>query len=621
MLKDLVPQFAETLEKFPSIILDNYELKEGIYIRLSLDKPFVSIEEHDFVIISKNSEEQTSKLDLIRLFKVRDYYSSILNDDMNKAVDIPAKKIHSNNYLSLFAKKDYLIQNKKDDIKNHLLNFLKVNVKKSEERLFEIFPIKSNKKSERQRLESFRDQYFQENYHHLVKYLFSNERKIQKNKVNEFWTKYFENILEKIIELVSENKVNNYIKLFFDVEEEQYRKEYEIYILSRIFNVNDYNELIEGEIMGLPAYDVSMNSKKPFFEYKTMKIKVPTRTSLEEAIYIKDFYNWLNKQGKFKEIYLPFHEPFGSGTGNEKAKDVAKGAYHISLDSNGSIQYFDNVPFQPKDAWNLEIENVLEIQEKINGVWVFKSDQQVTSKYQLRNEISRLFFGNSLPNNLLETEPPKAIENKFTVEMVSIYTMIRQALFDFLVKDSVLTIRPFIKKYSLQLIEIQLLKTIEENFFYTMAEAFLLRLALLKMLNDEEGIKLSDRIKELFLSLKEKLSIKNELVTCDSDEEFFFLAGQLGSYLLAQSETSNKTFGLAEPIIKAKNPQVLKNKLADLFDTYKHSVHYDYVAFRNAFAMVQGYETDAKIIGFNKNILLAGLLANNIFFQKKDKEE
>lgn len=620
MLKDLVPHFADVVKEQPNFVMDNYELKEGLYILLSLDDSF-SVPSTDYFVISKNEKNPVSKSTLIRKIKTLDFYSSVLNDDMNKSMDIPAKKIHSTNYFSLFVKRDYLLgkdgEPSVDEVRNHLLNFLKAGLPKSQERLFELYPITAKSKVERQRQEQDKEHFFQQHYPSLMDYLLSPERQDQQKAIISFWELHFDAFRETVKNLVDEHKVSNYIKVFFDVEDEMYQKEYEAYLLPRIFNVNEFNQLVDGKIVGLPAYDVSMNAKKPFFELKTMKTKVPTRVSVEDALIIKDFYRWLQKQGKFKELMLPFHQLFGPGTGKEYERDVAKGAYHISLDKSGGIAHYENTPFQPRTNWSLEIENLLKIQEKQGDVWVTKDDLIIEGKGKLRQEISSLFFGKYLPNNLLDTDAPKAKEMVFTAEMVSVYVMVRQALFDFLVKDTEKTIGLFLKKYSLQLIENQLLKTVKGVHYREIAEAFQLRLALLIKIKDKEGTEVSDTIKDVYTVLQEKLSHKNELTVCESDQEFFFMAGQVGYYLLAQSEASNKTIGMAEPILKAKNPKVLKNKLVDLLDAYSHAIQLNFVSFKNAFAMVQGYETNAKIEGANKSMLLAGLLAANLFYQKQ----
>lgn len=62
MLKDLVPKFSEELNEHPGLILDNYDLKEGAYFRLFLDR---TLEENfknpEYVIIRKKEEVDAAK--------------------------------------------------------------------------------------------------------------------------------------------------------------------------------------------------------------------------------------------------------------------------------------------------------------------------------------------------------------------------------------------------------------------------------------------------------------------------------------------------------------------------------------------------------------------------------
>ncbi|WP_062197368.1 hypothetical protein [Massilibacterium senegalense] len=625
MLKDLVPQFSEVLAESPRIVEDNYELKEGIYIKLPLSKTF-SKEKTEYKVVKKQHDEVYDAL--FKWFHTADRLSSVLNDDMNKCIDLPGKKVHSTNAFTLFWKKDYVFgkdgESETDEAKNHFLSFYQKSIPKMDDRLFELYPIKARKRAEKEAAESARETFFHTHYEPLMTYLSSEERVNKREQIAKFWELYFDEVMEWIRNLVKEHKVTNYIKVFFDIDLKEYAQEYEIYVLPRIFNVNEFNELLNNKIVGLPAYDVSMNAKKPFFEMKTRKTEVPTRVSLEEALRIKDFYQWLQQRGKFKEITLPFHEPFGPGTGKKvSAKSVAKGAYYLSLDKNGSIQYFENVPFEPDEAWSLVMDNVLERKEKVNGVTVMKAYEPIYKKSALRAVMNKLFFNGFMPNNLLDPEAPKPKVNIFTVEMVSIYTMTRQALFDYIVKDTKGTIEPFIKKYSMQLMENQMLQTVQGLRFHKVTDAFHLYLALLKDFDYEEGINMENNLKQVYNSLKDKLQEKEGMVFCENDAEFFFLAGQLGYYLLSQSaaEKENKNYGLAEPILKARNVQILQNKLNDLFDTYKHAILTKYVAFNNAMAMVQGYETNAKIVGSNRSMLIAGLCANNLLYQKSEKSD
>ncbi|MCJ7840941.1 hypothetical protein MUB24_08500 [Lederbergia sp. NSJ-179] len=627
MLKDIVPQISETVQKNPTFLFDNYSLKEGLYIKLPFRKDF-SKETVETMLIDKKTDETKLDAQLLHFFKERDILSSVLNDDMNKSLDIPKKSVHNVNVFTLFAKKEYLYGKENDQdlsaVQEHYFKFFNEKILHVDERLLDLYPMRARKKKDKLLEAERREAFFKERFNELISYIQSEKRQQNLEMIQQFWRTQFEQVMEYVRLLVQENNVKNYVKLYFDVDLSLYEKEYDIYVLPRIFNVNTYNELLEDEIVGLPAYDISMNSKKPFYEMKTRKDVVPTRVSLEEALMMTNLRQWLLKKGKFKEIKLSFEQPFGPGTEKkEKKKNIANGAYYLALDKNGSIDDYDNVPFDAKESWVLLVENVLERQEKMGDQYFTKAYEPIEKKSGLRAVINQLFFNNYMPRNLLDREAPKPKENVFTSEMVSIYMMTRQALFDYLVKDTPKTIEPFIKKYSLDLIENQLLQTTKGHRFHKIADAYQVRLALLKEINEVEGIKLADEIKDIYTTLKTKLKTKKDMVACESDTEFFFLAGQMGSYLLSQSvaDKENKNYGLAEPIIKSRNAHILKNKLTDLFDTYKHAVWMNHTSFNNGMAMLQGYQTDAKIADHNRSMLIAGLCANNLFYQKNDEEE
>lgn len=622
MLKDLVPQFAKVLNEYPDFRFDNYNLKEGVYFRFSLDRSFKeNVASPTYLIVQKNGEEKASKETLTRWFKERDYYSSVLNDDMNKAVDVPSKKIHSTNYLTLFAKSDVMLGNDPkfptSKMKAHLQKFFQESLPRSEKRLQELYPIK--KQADRKQQLAERSLFFQEHYSFLIEYLESEERKEHFQKVQCFWEEHFLDFVDFAVAFVKEHHVENYIKVFFEVSEEIYEREYELYILPRIFNVNDYNEIIDDEIVGLPAYDVSMNTKKPFFELKTMKTKVPTRVTLPEALHIKDLYKWLERQGKFKVQVRSFHDLFGPEEGTSRL--LAKGAYHFRIDGSGSIDYFDNVPFKQDETIDLQVDNVLQIEEDIDGVKVLKTYQPIHRIKTLHKEISRLFFGGFMQGNFLNGDPPKVQEQVFTSEMQSILVIVRQALYDFLYKGTTLNIVSFIRKYSLQLIEIQLLKTVKGLSYRRLADAYQLRLALIKDVELKEELGMADIIEDVYKSLKTKLQAKEVIATCENEEEFLFLAGQLAYYLLNNSGAEKKHYGMAEPILKARNIGQLKKRMEDLFETYSHAIHMNYLRFNNGMAMFLGFETNVKLEGKYKSVLLAGLLANNLFLQANEQGE
>ncbi len=95
MVNDLLKIFknAENMEK---AVLDNYIPKDGTYFRIENDNSIKRL------TVKRNQTEQN---ELYQWFKEVDYDSNLI--DMNKPVDT-TKKIHSNNYFSVFIKCDIL---------------------------------------------------------------------------------------------------------------------------------------------------------------------------------------------------------------------------------------------------------------------------------------------------------------------------------------------------------------------------------------------------------------------------------------------------------------------------------------------------------------------------------
>src|SRR5699024_10279628 len=113
LINDLLSLFKKSYEKHgDKAILDNYTLKDGLYIRINKDnsKNFLIIkakkDKEGNIDYLEENEINEKNMELYEWFKTRDYYSSLL--EMNKAID-PKKKIHSNNYMTLFIKKDNLL--------------------------------------------------------------------------------------------------------------------------------------------------------------------------------------------------------------------------------------------------------------------------------------------------------------------------------------------------------------------------------------------------------------------------------------------------------------------------------------------------------------------------------
>lgn len=612
----MTKNFKEVVDKNENIILDNYKCKDGLYIRLAIDKSF-QITEDNYLIIN-NKLDEVKKIDLMSWFKERDYCSVILNDDTNKAIDLPSKKIHSTNLFTYYIKKDMFPTLGKTPIELDKLKELTdgyfEKLKLAEDKFLEIY-IKSSY-TDRKPGKADKEKFLQEYFLEEIKYIRNEERldKIEKHK------KYILGNLDGIVQLIGgfskEHEFNGYIKLLFDEDIYAYRMENRVYTIPRIFNVNDYNLFMNDAIMGLPSNNMTTNSKKPYLLLKSMQCNVPCRTTLKDMQTTKSFFEWLIAQRKFKEIKVDYNCKF-DGTNSHKNDEAY---YAVHLNKNGEIDDFDNVSFDcPKLKFKLE--NVLKLTERINpkdkgSERVVAASRYIDDYNELQQRFIEYFFNNRIRGYLKDLDPSIS-SNEFTGQMRSLFMYSRDALNDFFSKGIGTSLKEITHKLTIELIEEELKHTVQGFNLDRASKAYNLRISLLKYFEDRRGNELADKIRFSMENLKIKLGTE-DLAVCESDEEFYFTAGQLSYYLLSQSEADKKNFGIFEPILNAKDSSQLKKRLQEIFAVYKHAVLISNMKFKNAMSMVMGYETEAKIKDEMKDMLLAGLLANNIFYAKKE---
>ena len=103
MLKDITENYKKAIKQNKNIILDNYSLKSGLLLKFDINTKVSDLKDEDYLIADKKNEN-INKIELLNWFKIRDFYSGVIST--NKAIDLPAKKILSSNYLTVFIKKD-----------------------------------------------------------------------------------------------------------------------------------------------------------------------------------------------------------------------------------------------------------------------------------------------------------------------------------------------------------------------------------------------------------------------------------------------------------------------------------------------------------------------------------
>lgn len=118
-------------------------------------------------------------------------------------------------------------------------------------------------------------------------------------------------------------------------------------------------------------------------------------------------------------------------------------------------------------------------------------------------------------------------------------------------------------------------------------------------------------------SFKEQL--KNKSIEINNDKEFYFLAGQVIAYLTTLSESSNLNAGMLGSY-NLKNIGQIKKHIIRLYNDYSHKLKLGHLWINIAYQAILLYEPTSK---FNDELWFyfhAGLIGNNVFRSKVNKD-
>ncbi len=553
---DILELFEKEYEaKGDKLILDNYALKEGIYIKVNTNECIKA-----FIVKRKNRELIFTDLEgglnyaAYEWFKERDYYSEWLN--ANKA--FYDKKIHNINYLSFFVKIESFISDKPkkhlsaNAIKmqyNYLLNYKKFTKPKEKEILKTFFKQINNCKRKKDIVKKYR---------------------------------WIRDNITSVVELAKEHGVKNYIKIFFDEPIEKYKQESEIYYAIKIFNDISFSKNIDGEVFGLSDSNMGLNSKKPYLEHKTRKEKVPFMILKENAILAKKFFDWLKFQ-KFTEK-KPLSDEFFINR-DFKEKDL--------------IIDFDYLPVKiNKLKKSVIIKNYLLLKKDKMLI----EDEKIEYLNLLEDKIDEILYNRQLKNNYYG-EVYKKLDNNFA----SLIYSTRDAMSGYFKKYDKRGFDAVIKKYATHLAIEHLIR----SHFLQAGLCLNLKFSLL----EEQGEEVMD-IKAMQGKMINRIEDAdyNNL----SAEEFFYISGQVARYLISQSEAFSKNGDMLEAYLRANNSIKLKKIIESEYFKYKHAINLGYVKFNNAMSLVMSYDKDEKLSKYMDSFLV-GALSENIFYMKSEE--
>lgn len=590
MTRDLIEAYRDIF-KDNKVVLDSYKLKDGYYYLVG------SNNEIKKMVVEKGESDD---IELYEYIKIRDFYSVYLN--ANKSIDTTLKKkignkeynmlkkIFSTNIYTLFFKNDSVEKFSAGENKDELpIDFFKEGIEKYYNSLELLTDNKNNTKEEGYTKEEITE--------HL-------------NKMNNAFN-YVCN------EYQNENKKKNTrIKIFLDNSEDEYERVSNFYINQKIFN-KDTNKVIDNEkIYGINNYNFNDNFKKPFLELKSTTYKIGSLINTEDINVLRRLYIWLYNNG-LNSSMLKIPEEFDfKGEQNDEKEILDKNIFQIKVvndNGNAKIESFEYIPnystniveftykniIGEKEIEEIKASNIYHLEWLINNIWItqnMKSQinhlrnsyfdyEEKISKYKTLSNWKKEFLKtySHIFRNLIQREDKKLFVNK--LDEIAIEATQNIIIDDFKAGKG-------FKSNSIAAM----------NLWLCLDEYFNKKGGKIVKIND-----VKDRCKEISLNNGE---IKNE-------DEYYFFVGQVAYFLLSKSRAGKLTQDITEPFIKANNLKTLKKELKFLYDKYNYDIRFRDKRFNNIYSQILLIEPETTVKE-NKDIILAGLLSENMFYIKKD---
>jgi len=571
MLKELLNEFTSHKNIYPefdvdTMVVQNYRLVPGLYIRLNEDGGMDA-----FHVTKKMDWPENDPL--LEWFKQADFASSVINT--NKSIDPTNMKIHSNNLYTLFFKHD-----------TFGMGGMKPVLKEFIDRYFTLLNPKDKQSAEILKTAGYEP--LQDEIVEKCKARFVLALGAVENRIIQF------NI-----------KDNCYIKMFLDVDLEEYFYENGRYMLPRIFNKNNFNITINEQVLGLSNTNISMNDKKPYMEHKTTAFKVPYRITAEEGVLLHKMFLWLSGQERDgKQLftgYLPIGQHdlpglFATASEMRMRKPAVYMNFHLKK-ANLIVDSYDFLPsFNDQMDKPMVFENYLDAPnypgENINKLSVVEA------------HINTYLYGGQLVRNYY-TEKIKVTDNLPQV-LADQIMLTRDALLAWLRKGNESPMQSCVDKATMGVLMARLQKL---TYIPALANALNVRLSLLNYFSEGEN-DMGYVIEEAYLALKEKIlktNNKKEHIACQNAMEFYLAVGQLLNFYFSRSQAQKLHYDvLWRGIAAAKSVEDIKKEQRKHFQKYAYDIDTENSSFNNMLSIVSSYQPeteepinlDALIYGF-----------------------
>lgn len=593
MTYDLLYTFKNYF-KDNKVVLDTYKMQDGIYFLVKKDDTIEKL------IVEKGEPDNS---ELYEYLKEKEFFSKcfisnkVLNTECKGINYKTTKKIYSNNIYTLFFRNDNCAgftnilgdQTMPNDIFEEVIK-----------KYYEALRNLGNNKEENK----------------LIQERYSDE---EINVYKEKMIKLFQQI-SKVFTEEDKAKKSTWVKIFIDKSNNEYERVGNIYNITRLFNNNDYNVKYDDEIFGANNYNFGCNSKKPYLELKTTPFKVGSLVSIRDIDVMNKIYLWLYNNGINESVLkLPVDWEF-KGIPQSEQNISNKDLFILKVNGNNGVAKIED--FDYKSSFNTEIRpftckdymrhkendfttsNIYGLEWYTNNTWISN-----TSKDNKRNYIRESYY------DFEKKKISKSLIANWKKELLQKYS---QAFFYLFQREERNIFLQNLDNIASEVVERTLVDDLNLGIKFTnnSKRAMNLWIAFKDYFNEKgesEEMKLNN--------IQEKCkNIVLEGNNIETDEEYYFLMGQVAYYLLSRSKASKLTQDVTEPFIKAANITVLKKELRDLYEKYNYDIYLKDKRFNNVFSQILVQEPES-VVRKNKNIILAGMLSNNLFYNGGIKDD
>lgn len=437
----------------------------------------------------------------------------------------------------------------------------------------------------------------------------------------------------------------DYVIFYLDEPIDKYEQTSAKYLADKLFNTNDYNKVLGESIFGTSDFFNGFPTKKPFLTHQSATFDIASRISAKEAKNLYDFQDIIGRKilPNPLPIFIEKEEMINASVSllkceaeksnrigykeimetlyNNHGKDLSN-YYLLFYNFLGEIKDFD---FVPKFQYLLETD--ANKKWEITDLFEANNDVIIKNVFHLQQAVLLPVFNNALITKTktgdFQYKYFDEIDSKFCKSAVT-YLLVQQyrkAFYDFIYKSkrqavTQVMFNDILQKSITEDIRLDEIKnsyhsqnkSIREkmNIWFSLSQNF-------NLSNTKTNITMASKLQEHRDFIKKLAKGESHIET---DDQYAFSVGQLIYYLLSKSKTSDRSYKRLEPFMQQVNSKELNKAIYRMFDTYKHENFSS--NFRNPFAEVMDYITDANVRDFMPTIL-AGIFSKNELFSDKEK--